>query len=257
MTLQKRKNQLELAKQIKSLEHNLKISSNQTTSKDMQTKQNKLKDQLRKIERRKKRFTSLCYGKDIGHFVELNEISSFTQELKTKKFFSNEYNNNIWQLTSFSPGDGPTTSIQNISSVKAQSKHVLPGWFVHPPWPPVLHKARLDPKHPPSDLLQLEWTEKKSPPPCLIHCQWTIQAQMPLLEHPPILRTARIPFETIDPHLTTTPLKNFTICTTYNFSSCLLLCSLLMTGKAMAGTNWFLRTGLATVGINKLVVELQ
>lgn len=67
----------------------LEDKSKKTTSQKMQNKQNKLEDKFQKIDRINKHFISLCYGKDICHFIELNAIDSSTQNLKKKKLILN------------------------------------------------------------------------------------------------------------------------------------------------------------------------
>ena len=85
-------------------------------SKAMRTKQATLADQFRKIKQRRRRYSSLCYGKDVGRFVEDGHLESLASKPRMKKF-SNGFNNAVCHMMTFLPGDEPIKLVQNVNSI--------------------------------------------------------------------------------------------------------------------------------------------
>ena len=91
--------------------------------KEMRTKQARLADQFWKIEQHKRRYSSSCYGKEAGYFVEGGCFESLASKPRMKKF-SNGFNNAVCHMLTFLPDDEPIKLVQNVNLIQGKTKTI-------------------------------------------------------------------------------------------------------------------------------------
>ena len=99
-----------LNKKATNLNEMLVKTAQKLVSKAMRTKQARLAYQFQKIMQRIRRYSSLCYGKDDGHFVEDGHLEPLTRI----------FNNSVYHMMTFLPGDEPIKSVQNAILIQGK-----------------------------------------------------------------------------------------------------------------------------------------